>query len=267
MQEWSSYQHHSSVKVDLLHAYFSKHSYPRHSHDYYVIALVEEGLQSFSLGSQKFITPPGGFIFINPGESHTGEPAAIRGFRYRAMYPTVEQLQGIAQDLGLRDGQPQFTQPRRNNASLASMFSHMHALLMSAEPGLEAETAFIGTMAKMLCLFGAVRPPAVTPATVQRALAYIHQNFTRPITLDELAAVESLSRYHFLRSFRKQVGMPPHTYIENCRIAAAQRLLATGLPLVQVAAEVGFSSQSHFTRRFRQTLGVTPGRYASLVQA
>ncbi|QYK50108.1 MAG: AraC family transcriptional regulator [Anaerolineales bacterium] len=228
---------------------------------------MEDGLQSFSLGSQKFITPPGGFIFINPGESHTGEPAAARGFRYRAMYPTVAQLRSIAQELGLSDGLPQFTQPRRNDARLARMFSRMHALLMRAEPGLEAETAFVSTLAELLRIFGQARPASLRPVGVQPALDLIHAQYDRPLSLDELAAAVSLSRYHFLRSFRNQVGMPPHTYIENYRIAIAQRLLAKGRPLAQVAAEVGFSSQSHFTRRFRQTLGVTPGRYASLLQA
>lgn len=266
MEEWSNYKHHPGLGVDLLHAQFSHHAYPMHSHEYYVLALVERGAQYFRLGKKTYLTPPGGLIFLNPGDSHTGEPDS-GGYRYRALYPKVEHMQDAARELGLSQAVPLFPHPRRNHPGLAAQFRRMHALLMCAEPGLEAETAFVSTLAELLRTFGDVRPPAVRPATVQRALAYIHENFTRPITLDELAAVESLSRYHFLRSFRNQVGMPPHTYIENCRIAAAQRLLAKGLPLAQVAVELGFSNQSHFTRRFRQTLGVTPGRYASLVQA
>ncbi|MCW5874587.1 MAG: AraC family transcriptional regulator [Anaerolineales bacterium] len=254
------------MSLDLLHAQFSHHSYPLHSHDYYVIALVETGLQYFRLGKQKYLTQPGGLIFLNPGESHTGEPEG-GGYRYRAMYPQVEHMQAIAQEMGMQTELPLFPSPRRNNALLAKSFAHMHALLMKQENNLAAETAFIGTMAKILRAFGDAKSPVAKTATIRRALAFIHENYAQPISLNELAALESLSRYHFLRSFGNQVGMPPHMYIENYRIAAAQRLLATGLPLAQVAVQVGFNSQSHFTRRFRQTLGVTPGRYARLLQA
>ena len=59
--------------------------------------------------------------------------------------------------------------------------------------------------------------------------------------------------------------MPPYTYPESVRIRHAQRLIETGKPLAEVAAEVGFSSQSHLTRRFKQIIGVTPGQYAQQI--
>jgi AraC-like DNA-binding protein len=46
------------------------------------------------------------------------------------------------------------------------------------------------------------------------------------------------------------------------RIRQVQRLIEAGKPLAEVAAEVGFSSQSHLTQRFKQIIGVTPGQYA-----
>jgi len=56
--------------------------------------------------------------------------------------------------------------------------------------------------------------------------------------------------------------MPPHAYLESVRIRHAQALLTAGVPLVQVALDSGFSSQSHLTNRFKRVLGVTPGQYA-----
>lgn len=56
--------------------------------------------------------------------------------------------------------------------------------------------------------------------------------------------------------------MPPDTYLESVRIRHAQRLIAEGKPLADVAAEVGFSSQSHLTHRFKRIIGVTPGQFA-----
>jgi AraC-like DNA-binding protein len=56
--------------------------------------------------------------------------------------------------------------------------------------------------------------------------------------------------------------MPPHTYLENVRIRQVQRLIEAGKPMAEIAAEVGFSSQSHLINRFKQIIGVTPGQYA-----
>jgi AraC-like DNA-binding protein len=86
--------------------------------------------------------------------------------------------------------------------------------------------------------------------------------FCQGISLTQLADHVSLSPYYLLRVFRAEVGMPPYTYLESVRIRHAQRLIEAGIPLAEVAVEVGFSSQSHLTRRFKQIIGVTPGQYA-----
>ena len=82
------------------------------------------------------------------------------------------------------------------------------------------------------------------------------------ITLDELATVTGLSRFHVVRAFAAEFGMPPHTYLIQVRLAKAKKLLASRIPLAIVAVEVGFADQSHFTRHFMRTYGVTPAEYA-----
>jgi len=60
--------------------------------------------------------------------------------------------------------------------------------------------------------------------------------------------------------------MPPYAYLESVRIRHTQRLIKAGKPLAEVAAEVGFSSQSHMTRQFKNIIGVTPGQYAQHIR-
>jgi AraC-like DNA-binding protein len=81
------------------------------------------------------------------------------------------------------------------------------------------------------------------------------------LTLDELAAAAGLSRYYFLRAFRRAVGVTPHAYLTGRRIAAAKAFLAGTVPLSEVAVACGFYDQSHFTRSFKGCTGVTPGQY------
>jgi AraC-like DNA-binding protein len=60
------------------------------------------------------------------------------------------------------------------------------------------------------------------------------------------------------------VGVPPHAYQIQLRIARARHLLALGMPPSAVAAEVGFHDQSHFIRHFKRVLHVTPGEFAAV---
>ena len=66
-----------------------------------------------------------------------------------------------------------------------------------------------------------------------------------------------------MRSFSREVGIPPHRYLTGRRLDRARRLLLAGGRPAEVAAEVGFHDQAHLTRHFKRMLGVTPGAYAA----
>jgi AraC-like DNA-binding protein len=67
---------------------------------------------------------------------------------------------------------------------------------------------------------------------------------------------------YLIRTFRKAVGVPPHSYLIHKRVERAKQLLRSGEPVAQVALMVGFSDQSHLNMHFKRLLNVTPGRYA-----
>ncbi len=269
-QEWSEIRHHRRLNLSLLQAYYAVHAYPRHSHDYYVISVVDHGLQSFLCGKKKHITPPDGLILLNPGDAHTGEPMGAQGFAYRAIYPTVAHMTvALGEFAGHGAVVPTFRSPRADDLQMAQALRRLHiALQRDAEEGmetLECESRLIWTLVELLKRYGD-QPTA--PATVrredgaiQRACDYLHAHHVDGVSLTELAAVTSLSQYHLLRTFRDMIGMPPHAYQESLRIRHAQQLLADGKPLIEVAHAVGYSSQAHFTQRFKQIIGVTPGKY------
>lgn len=96
-------------------------------------------------------------------------------------------------------------------------------------------------------------------------LSYINENITRQLSVDELAAVSYLSRYHFMRLFKSQTGCTVHTYIRQKRLTLAARLLREGMSAAAVAAECGFSDYSTFHRAFKQTFGVSPGKIKSIM--
>lgn len=100
---------------------------------------------------------------------------------------------------------------------------------------------------------------ALAPRTLVRVKAHIHANLASPVTLDDLAAVAGLSRFHLCRAFREMTGLPPHAYLTRARLALARRLLrTTTLPINEVARQCGFASPNQFATSFRRGVGVTP---------
>lgn len=95
---------------------------------------------------------------------------------------------------------------------------------------------------------------------IASALSYINENISKNLTVDELAGMTYLSKYHFMRLFKAQTGSTVHGYISRKRLNLAARLLREGVPAVRAAAECGFSDYSSFHRAFTKAFGVSPGK-------
>lgn len=265
-QEWSKLHWNANVNIELFHACCIKHAFPAHIHDYYVICMIETGMQSFSHRGSKYITPPGGLIMLNPGDAHTGEPANKDGFEYRAIYPTVAHMQEAVCELtGRHQDNPYFINVRIDNQLLMKFIRNLYFSLVTDKNPLETEAVFIQALTSIVAQTANFRYSAISIGrereAVQKARQFIQSNWSQKITLSELAKYVGLSRYYFLRVFCNEVGIPPHSYQDSLRVSNAKRLLKQGVPLKEVAIETGFSDQSHFANRFKRVVGVTPGFY------
>src|SRR5690349_16512434 len=146
-QERSHLGHHKGLNLNFLRAFQLEKGYPRHSHDYYVIAVVDSGLQSFLHGGTRYITPVDGLILLNPGEVHTGEPVDGQGYAYRAFYPTAEHMAMIAAEFG--EGElPMFTVPRADDRRMTESVRGLLDALQNDDNPLECETRLLSTLAE-----------------------------------------------------------------------------------------------------------------------
>ncbi len=94
------------------------------------------------------------------------------------------------------------------------------------------------------------------------ALRYIELHATDALDLETLAAVAIMSKYHFLRTFRRTVGMTPYQFLLGVRMRrAAVRLATSSEPVSAIAFETGFSDLSTFNGRFRDVFGMSPTVY------
>jgi AraC-like DNA-binding protein len=93
------------------------------------------------------------------------------------------------------------------------------------------------------------------------ALACMHGDPGRAWSLEDLAREAGMSRTSFAVHFREVLGMPPLTYLTNWRMHLAERDLRAGTSVLEVAAAVGYTSESAFSHAFKRAMGVAPGRY------
>jgi signal transduction histidine kinase/DNA-binding response OmpR family regulator len=106
------------------------------------------------------------------------------------------------------------------------------------------------------------RSGSETQRAVLKAMAYIHDHYSEPISRSDVAAYVGLSERHLTRCFRQETGLTPIEYLNRYRVKRAKALLEAGdRSVTQVAMEVGFSTSGYFTRVFRQEVGVSPRAY------
>jgi AraC family transcriptional regulator len=93
----------------------------------------------------------------------------------------------------------------------------------------------------------------------QKAFWYIESHLAQPLTLDQVAAIAGVSRFHLVRAFAAATGFSVMRYVRVRRLSEAARALANGAPdILSVALDADYSSHEAFTRALRDRFGVTP---------
>jgi AraC family transcriptional regulator len=102
----------------------------------------------------------------------------------------------------------------------------------------------------------------LAPWQERRAKEAMNASLGKDISIAQLASECGLSSSHFARAFRQVTGCPPHRWLLERRLAAAQDLLLNSpMSLEEIANACGFSDQSHLSRVFKRMIGTSPGAW------
>ena len=100
---------------------------------------------------------------------------------------------------------------------------------------------------------------------VAPAIAYIKENSMHPISLEKLAEICFVSKFYFIRIFKKHTGNTPLQYITTERVVQAKYLLTTTETSVsQISEMIGFNDAFHFSNVFYKKTGYRPHQYRKL---
>ncbi len=251
--------------TEIVHARYVRHRFTRHSHEHFVIGLVEDGVQQYSYRGANRTTPPGQVFFVNGGEPHTGEAATKSGYLYRTLCLDPHVVSDLALAITGRSGSFHLTGDVVTDDILSAVLGQLHRAVATNAGAMHCESFLLSAVRCLLerhaenhqCIPGVRREPCV----VSQAREYIETHYAEDVSLTDLGALTSRSPFHIARAFSKEVGLPPHAYLESVRIQRAKEMLREGMSMVDTALAVGYPDQSHFTHRFRRIAGITPGRW------
>lgn len=245
--------------VELYHASILRHQFEPHVHEAYGLGAITAGAGRFRWRGAEHLAPRATLMLMNPEDIHTGRAeTAGQAWGYRMAYLDRSLLQELS-------GEPDwcFDAAVAHDAASAARVAALIAGLW------EARDEALAFDSRLLQLVQALRPH-VRIGRAARAeagmrftpvLDFMRAHLEQKLTLEQLAAVAGLSPFHFLRSFKAQLGATPQQQLMALRLFEAKRLLGLGQAPAEVAAAVGLADQAHLTRAFAQRYGVTPGRY------
>ena len=97
---------------------------------------------------------------------------------------------------------------------------------------------------------------------VERVIDLIRQKYSQVITIDDIIAEIPVSKFHFIRVFKRIMGTTPYNYLTNYRINSAKFFLrTTDMPVSEIADKCGFADTSNFIVQFKKHTNQSPLRY------
>ncbi|MFZ3567721.1 AraC family ligand binding domain-containing protein [Streptomyces sp. BH097] len=263
--EWARHWRYERLPgLDLLRARYVRHTFPRHSHDGFVIGAVTRGVEAIGLPDGTLNAGPGTVVMLNPEVAHTARAGGPDGWAYATLYPSAQVIAEIAAETGTGRGTTVFGEQIVTDPQASQMVNEVHR---AAEQGnaLAADSLLRVVLARLLRAHGtslAARPRRSAGATAaDRAREVLEERLADPPSLEALADELGTSPFALLRAFRDTYGMPPHTWLTNARVRVARRLLEAGTAPADAAVALGFTDQPHLNRHFTRIVGVPPGAY------
>jgi AraC family transcriptional regulator len=255
----------------VRHSALSRCHFQEHSHSAFTVTAVLSGRFEVTIGGESFRLSAGEAALTAIGQVHSG---GAEDAEFTSVSITPRLVDELARESGLIGfgNQISFRRATTDDPELMAAIGRITEEAISRRLG---HGAMLDALVRQLViiLFRShlmVRRSALIELSragpvdrrLRRAMEFMHDNYWRELSLEEIASAAYLSEYHFARLFKQITGITPHFYLANLRLERARELLSNSeIPIGQVAAMVGYQSQSHFTKIFKSVTGLTPKAY------
>lgn len=237
-----------------------------HTHSCSEIFYVVEGEGQFFIETQTYPVSANDLILVSPNVLHT--ESSIHGSSFQYIVLGIEGWDLVV------SGEEENTNFRIiDTRSIRDTLRHsLQTMLLETEhkkPGYEQICQSL--MEILIVLLGrqsgfeaalTTAPPRKISRLCGATKRYIDSHYQEEITLDRLAQIHHVSKYHLAHAFTAEYGISPINYLISKRIQEAEHLLSTtDFSLSLISHTTGFSSPSYFAQIFKKQKGCTPREY------
>ncbi len=240
-------------------------SFERHCHTEYELLFVLHGRGDFIVEGTRYPLRDGTVLFTRPSEYHYVHPESEALYERYVVNFGRDFIIGAAADLPILSAREDSVRGIYSSSEsviplLRQSFSLLDRLGRNALPDLRETLLQTAVTQAVTALFlqGPDRENASGNETVSALIDYINRHLTEDLSLDRLAALHFIGKYHLCRLFREHTGMSILHYVNTKRMALAAEWLQEGVPAEEVALRVGFHDYSAFYRRFISIRGKSP---------
>jgi len=252
-----------SDRIDVLAARYKDQRFSPHFHETYTFGVIVKGECHFECSRRSWIAREGDLFVIHPYELHTGG-TALGSVQYSAIYPKFRWLQQFP-PFGSPSELPYFPSAVYKDDPDIDLFRKVVQAIRHGEKPQQAtqlrlvERLLTAITARYSAGIQSLQGQKQLDIRIDLACRLSQEHWREDIGSSTLASKVGLSRFHFIRLFRENIGMTPRAYTRNIRLIQAKRLIHAGTSLAEVASATRFSDQSHLTREFKRVYGTSPG--------
>ncbi|MBF4693260.1 helix-turn-helix transcriptional regulator [Fusibacter ferrireducens] len=233
---------HRPLGIEVIAIDESNEYYPGHNHiSHYVIGLMLNGQVDFQKKQEVYTLGAGDTFVVEPNKWHSVRaltPFSLITFAIENTFFNTYSVEEAKKIILLMKQQPELC-GRLSDVNLDLILNHIEAIYRLKK----------------------TNPATYKHRELDHVKALICENATETLSLDDLAKVAFLSKYHLIKKFSAEFGLTPHNLKIQRQIRLAQKQLLEQKSISEVAHNVGFFDQSHFTKHFKKILKLTPTDY------
>ena len=257
--------------LSLLCADFTTHEYPAHIHDALMVAVTETGGSEIKASGGPDEAHSAALLVVNPAEPHSSRMNGSRRWQYRSFYLERSAIDDVLRGLGLGE-LPGFSRNMLKDSDLIRGFLTLHHTMDDGHTDqLRRRELLVGTFGQLARRYGdGSAPVPIAPrdrVLLDSVIEVMRDRYAGHVTLADLAAVAGLTQFQLIGLFRNGVGMTPHAYLTQIRLASARAALRRAVPIAEAAIHAGFYDQAALTRSFKRCYGITPLQFAQAARA
>ncbi len=259
-------------------------SYPLHFHSEYEIIYIKEGTGTRFLGNSITKFQAGDILLIgsnlphfmksdeayHAGNTDLRVKGTIIQFEKEFMYYAINHYSHFIKIKNL------FQESQRGIYFAASSFPKLQDLIekIPLENGLNQMMLFLEILKEMsetdnrqtISTTDFVNETIYDTKRIDKVISYLNKNYTRNVSLDEIASFAAMNSSAFCRYFRSKTGKSFKNYILDMRIGyACKLLLMEDISISQLSSQCGFETISHFNKTFKKNTGYVPSQYRKMM--